>query len=82
MRFKTKFLVLSAACLSLTVLASGCDNSSINESPSAAGTANAAAPKDAAPPPQSQKEFYERSQKATPPGKGAAVAKPKQESPK
>jgi hypothetical protein len=79
MRFKTKFVLLSAACLSLTVFASGCSNDSVNEPGAPPGSANAAPPKDAQPPPTSYKEYYERTQAATPPGKGAALAKPKDE---
>jgi hypothetical protein len=80
MRFKTKFIMLSAACLSLTMFGAGCDNSSVNESKPAAGTANVAPPKDAPPPPKDYKEFYERTQKTAATGKGAAPAKPKDES--
>jgi hypothetical protein len=83
MSFKTRFLVPPAACLCLTMFGAGCDNSRVNEagSPVPEGSA-ASAPKDAQPPPQSYKEYYERTQKATPPGKGAALAKPKDESKK
>jgi hypothetical protein len=77
MGFKTKFFMLSAACLSLTMFGSGCSNSSVNESAPPAGAANVAPPKDAQPQPQTYKEFYERGQGANAPGKGAAAAKPK-----
>jgi hypothetical protein len=81
MRFKTKFFMLSAACLSLTMFGAGCDNSSVNESKSAgSGTANVAPPKDALPPPKDYKEYYERSQKTATTGNGAAPAKPKDKS--
>ncbi len=74
-----KCSVLPAVCVSLAWFASGCSNSSTNESGSsgATGSAAAAPAKDAPPPPNSVKEFYERSQtaKTVPPGK--ATPKPK-----
>jgi hypothetical protein len=81
MRFKTKFFILSAACLSLTMFGAGCDNSSVNESkPAGSATANVAPPKDAPPPPKDYKEYYERSQRTATTGNGAAPAKPKDKS--
>lgn len=77
MRFRTRFFFLPTACLSLTIIGSGCDNSSINETRSPAAKGGAEAVKPAEPPPKSVAEYYERTQKQSPaPGtKGAAVKK-------
>lgn len=83
MRFRTRFLALSAACLGLTIFVPGCDNST-NESGSTGkeGTGPSTY-KDGGAPPVSQKEYFERLQKekaATTKGgaapKGGAAAKP------
>lgn len=64
MRIRTKLFVLSATCLGLTLIVSGCDNSTVNESTSTGkeGTGPSTY-KDGGAPPQSQKEYYERLQK-------------------
>jgi hypothetical protein len=72
-----KCSVLPAVCVSLAWFASGCSDSSTNESGSSGATGSAAAAKDAPPPPNSVKEFYERSQtaKTVPPGKATPTTK-------
>jgi hypothetical protein len=69
-----KCSVLSAVCVSLAWFASGCMDSSTNESGSSGATGGAAAApaKDAGPPPKSVKDYYERSKAGNPPAtKGA-----------
>jgi hypothetical protein len=78
-RIRTRFFALPAACLSLAVFGTGCDNSSVNETTPAGTQASTAAPANNAPPPKSVKEYYERTQKATPPPKGVVAPKPKEE---
>jgi hypothetical protein len=70
-----KCSVLPAVCVSLAWFASGCSNSSTNESGSSGATGStAAAPaKDAPPPPNSVKDYYERSQAAQPASTGKAT---------
>jgi len=78
-RLIKKCSILPAVCVGLACFGSGCENSSVNESgsPAASGSATAAPAKDAPPPPNSVKEFYERSQtaKTVPPGKATPTTK-------
>jgi hypothetical protein len=69
-----KWSVVPAACVSLAWFATGCSNSSTNESGStgATGTATAAPTKDAPPPPKDMKEWAQREGKRSGPAGKAA----------
>jgi hypothetical protein len=77
-RIRTRFFVLPAACLGLAVFGTGCDNSSVNETKPAGTQASTGAPANNVPPPKSVKEYYERTQKETPPPKGGVAPKVKE----
>lgn len=75
MKFKTRFFVLPAACLSLTMFGLGCDSSTVNEAGStSAKEGSAVTPvKQEGPPPNNYTEFYKRElDKAPSKKKGAA----------
>lgn len=74
----TRFLVLPAACLSLTMFGSGCGNANVNESGSTGVTGASQVSgevKPSEPPPSNYKEFYEREQKQNALKKGGAAKK-------